>query len=93
MAYKNDSDSQYVEFKLGKDMAIPEHEGEEFDMVCTFRDKGDGRVCMTKFGEHDMPEPPKDEGKEEEPSHRGLAQSIVADSTAGPSSSTMDSSY
>lgn len=100
MAYDNpgsDSKSKgkYVEFTLPKGAAVPEHEGDEFDQVCRFRDKGDGKVCMTKFGEHEMPEPPHDESKEQEgaePSYKGMASEIVS-ATQGPSSSTMDSSY
>lgn len=37
--------------------------GKEFDLVCTFRPSGDGKLCMTKLGDTNMP---GYDGKDEE---------------------------
>lgn len=38
-------------------------EGEEFDLVCTWRVKGDGRVCLVKFGETDVDYDKEEKGR------------------------------
>jgi hypothetical protein len=37
--------------------AVPEGtaQGEDFDLVCTFRVEQGGRVCLTQMGEHRLP--------------------------------------
>jgi hypothetical protein len=49
--------TKQVEFIPPKEVAMPEGitEGEDFDLVCTFRMKSGGVVCMTKMGDADMP--------------------------------------
>lgn len=48
--------SNKVEFKA-PDGVVPEgtQAGEEFDMVCSFRVKDSGQVCMTMMGDAKMP--------------------------------------
>jgi len=58
----------------------PEHEGDEFDLVCTFRTKTDGQVCMTKWGDHPMPgyEDRESMKKENKPGYGEMAQGIAS---------------
>lgn len=48
--------SKLVEFRP-PDGAVPEGTGanEEFDLVCTFRVKDMGTVCLVKMGDTEMP--------------------------------------
>lgn len=66
--------------------AVPEGtgQGQDFDLVCTFRLEAGGKVCLTVMGEHRMPG--YDKGKpEERPSYRQEAQAIQSTApTPGP---------
>jgi len=46
-----------VEFTPPESFHAPEgtEAGKEFDLVCTFRPSADGKLCMTKLGDTDMP--------------------------------------
>jgi hypothetical protein len=44
-----------VEFVPPKGFNVPEHEGTDFDLVCTFRVKEGGEICLTKLGDTAMP--------------------------------------
>ena len=61
----------------------PENTGEDkdFDMVCSFRAKPDGMICMTKLGDHPMPGYDGDDDDEEDrdhkPSYRKMATSLI----------------
>jgi hypothetical protein len=46
-----------IEFTPPPDFAPPENieEGKDWDLVCSFRTKPDGTVCMTKLGDLDLP--------------------------------------
>lgn len=59
--------NEKVEFHPPKGFTIPEHDGDTFDMVCTFQVKGD-EICLTKIGDTAMPGyGPKDSKSEEKP--------------------------
>ena len=73
-----------VEFRPPNGFSVPEGSEEkgEFDLVCSFRVKPDGMVCMTQLGDHKMP---GYDGKEEEteetktrPDYKELASSVTA---------------
>ena len=44
-----------VVFTPPKEFAPPEHQGEEFDLVCSFRAEEGGKLCLVKLGDTDMP--------------------------------------
>ena len=46
-----------VEFRAPSGFQAPENieQGKDFDLVCSFRVKPDGTICMTKLGDVDMP--------------------------------------
>jgi hypothetical protein len=66
MAYSKDS--KKVEFTPPEGFTPPEHKGDEFDLVCTFRVKEGGTICLIKLGETNMPGYEHDEGGEHEDS-------------------------
>lgn len=70
---------EYVEFSLPPGFSLPETSsgpGQEFDLVCTFRPKDGGKVCLVKFGEIQMPDK---EEKEKAPDYKEMSQGIVQD--------------
>lgn len=49
-------DTQQVEFKPPKGFIPPQaNETGEFDLVCTFRSKPGGTICLTQLGDTKMP--------------------------------------
>jgi hypothetical protein len=70
-------DYEKVEFHPPQNAAVPEGEGaQEFDLVCTFRRKPDGRVCMTQFGDAPMPGYGKEKMNEAKPDYGGYVGSM-----------------
>lgn len=77
------SKSDRVEFRPPKDFTVPEgtEAKGEFDLVCSFRVKPDGMICLTMLGDTKMP---GYDGKEEEaeetksrPDYKQYAQSMT----------------
>jgi|SRR5690348_2372437 len=60
-----------VEFTPPKEFTLPETamQSGEFDLVCSFHVKPDGKICLVKLGETKMPGYDKEE-REEENEHR-----------------------
>lgn len=82
----NEKDSaSEVEFVPPKDFTPPENtsQDKDWDMVCSFRTKPDGRICMTKLGDTDMPgygskkDQKHEESKETKPDYSEYSQSIM----------------
>lgn len=71
------NDSQKVEFTPPKDFTPPagSEGGEEFDLVCSFKAKEGGTICMTKLGDAKMPGY-DDEGESHKPDYKEYAQSM-----------------
>lgn len=55
----------------------PEPNGEDgaFDLVCTFKPCGDGKLMMTRLGDSEMPE--EDEDEKEKPSINSYANELA----------------
>lgn len=76
-----------VEFRPPKGFAMPEgtEEKGEFDLVCTFRVKPDGMLCLTMLGDTKMPGyDGKEESTEEtktRPDYKEYAQSMTDEMT------------
>lgn len=51
--------------------------GEEFDLVCTFRVKDSGTVCLVEMGDQQMPG--YDEKSESKPTYEAYSQSMTAE--------------
>lgn len=52
----NEGERDRVEFKPPKGFVPPEaSETGEFDLVCTFRSKPNGDICLTQLGDTKMP--------------------------------------
>ena len=73
------SKSSSYEFPAPKNYVSPEHEGEEWDQVCTFKNGSrEGHICLTRLGEHSL-----DEGEEvvkeaqKKPDYKDMSTSIV----------------
>lgn len=72
-----------VEFAPPKDYAPPENAepGKEFDVVCSFVAKPSGELCMTKFGDHDMPgydDKDYHDKQEEKPTYGAYAKELAS---------------
>lgn len=69
-----------VEFTPPDGFSAPEHEGEEFDLICTFKVKPDGQICMTKLGDTEMPGygDKDDQKKDDKPSYAGMANTLMS---------------
>jgi hypothetical protein len=84
--YNNSKDSKdtkdsYIEFEPPKGFVIPEHQGKEFELVCTFEVKPDGMICMTKLGDTELDkEDDHDERKDDKPGygdyHKGMMSAM-----------------
>ncbi len=74
-----------VEFDPPKGFVLPEgvQAGEEFDLVCTFRTKQDGKICLTQLGDTKMPG--YDDKKESRPSYSGYTKELQAGMAQGNS--------
>jgi hypothetical protein len=72
-----------VEFRA-PDGVVPEgtSEGEDFDLVTTYRMKGDGNVCLVKIGDVDMPGEGKEKAKGS-PDYSDMSQDMVQSQTGG----------
>jgi hypothetical protein len=70
-----------VEFQPPKDASLPEgiQPNEDFDMTCTFRLKDTGDICMTRFGEADMPCAGGSQKyeKQDKPGYGDMAQGMI----------------
>lgn len=75
MYSETDEKSKRVEFTPPAE--APEHDGDEFDLVCTFRAKPDGKVCMTKWGDHPMPGY-SDMKKDDKPGYSSMANNLMS---------------
>lgn len=70
-------DQQEVKFRPPQNASIPEEQnGETFDLVCTFRRKPDGEVCLTMFGDTPMPGYDKGKMQEQKPGYGSYVNSI-----------------
>jgi hypothetical protein len=56
--------------------------GEDFDLVCTFRVKDNGEVCLVKFGDTDMPDTAK-VGATTKGNYREMASDMANSSMEG----------
>jgi len=77
----NESTGSRVEFKAPADFRPPENieADKDFDLVCSFRVKPSGELCLTKLGDVDMPGYGKNEGHEgpeHKPDYSEYTQSI-----------------
>ncbi len=75
---KAEAKGEYVSFRPPKGFMPPEAgdgEGDQFDLVCSFKVDPDGKLCMTKLGDHDMPVKKE---KEKAPDYKSMGQSIVS---------------
>ncbi|MBU6231595.1 hypothetical protein KGP36_02910 [Patescibacteria group bacterium] len=82
-----------VEFTPPSDFKPPENSSpdKDWDMVCSFRTKPDGKVCMTKLGDTDMPGYGSKEGKDrdeekehtEKPDYGELSSGIMGGMAEG----------
>jgi len=73
--------TERVEFKPPKEFVSPESTDGEFDVVCSFRTKPDGSICLTQLGDTPMPgydEDKPDQAKENKPSYGGYANQMQA---------------
>jgi hypothetical protein len=76
--------SEKIEFTPPKGFHAPENvePDKDFDLVCSFRAKEGGKLCMTKLGDTDCPGygDKKEEGGEERQEHKpdysGYAQEL-----------------
>ena len=78
--------TQKVEFQPPKDASLPEgvQPGEDWDMVCSFRIGANSQICMTNFGDTDMPGYDKSESsekksyaKEDKPGYGDMASGMM----------------
>lgn len=69
-----------VEFSAPEGFSAPEHEGDEFDLVCTFRVKNDGKICLTKLGDTEMPSysDKEDMKKDDKPGYSSMANNLMS---------------
>lgn len=58
--------------------------GKEFDMVCTLKVEEDGRLCIVKLGDQDMPgyDDDEEDGRHGRPSYKKYAQGIMSQMNA-----------
>ncbi len=86
-----------VEFAAPKDFQPPEGTGtdKEWDLVCSFRTKSDGSICMTKLGDTPMPgydgehdEHDDDRESEHKPDYGRMSGQIMSDMGAGTMGNT-----
>lgn len=84
--------SKRVEFTPPKQFAAPEGSGteKEFDLVCSFRMKSSGELCMTRLGDLAMPgydeehdEHDEDRESEHKPGYDRMSNQLMADMGAG----------
>jgi len=70
-----------VEFTPPKGFIPPEvSEHGEFDLVCTFRAKSGGQICLVQLGDTKMPGYDKDEGKQQAaPDYKGYATQMQSE--------------
>lgn len=71
-----------IEFEVPPGFQPPDHGGDEFDVVCTFRAKP-GRLCLIKLGDYEMPgyEDKDDNGQAStpnKPSYGNVATGLMA---------------
>lgn len=68
-----------VEFKPPDDFFLPEGAGtnEDFDLVCTLRIKKDGKLCLVKLGDVEMPGYEDDEDENESRPQYGQARQMM----------------
>lgn len=75
--------SNRVEFQPPKDAALPDgvQPNEDFDVVCSFRIGANSQICMTKFGDADMPGYDKSDTKEykkdDKPGYNDMASGMM----------------
>lgn len=67
-----------VEFAIPAGFTAPEgtEPGEDFDVVCSLRMKGNGTLCLTKLGDVEMPGYQGREDKDERPRY-GMARDMM----------------
>ena len=77
--------SERVEFEVpaGANLPAGSEAGQQFDLVCSFQAKGNGRtVCMTQFGDTKMPGYDDAEKAEHKPDYeqysKGMAETMMA---------------
>ena len=100
MNYERDDkdSSKRIEFRPPAEFKSPENvePGKDWDMVCSFRTKPDGTICMTKLGDVDLPGYGTKEDHDDEPKHKpgygeyvdklGLSDGMPANSGPTPQS-------
>jgi len=90
-----------VEFVPPKDFKPPENSqpDKDWDMVCSFRTKSDGKICMTKLGDVDMPGygSKKDESEAKETEHKPdygqYSEGIMSSMAEGGMSGSQSQNY
>ena len=83
-SFKETFMSERVEFKPPRGWNPPEQTdpGKDFDLVCSFRVKPSGQLCLVKLGDHDMPGygDKSEEAHENKPDYseyaKGMAESM-----------------
>lgn len=86
--------SSKVKFPVPSGFEPPEHEGDEFDLVCTFRVEGD-HLCLTMLGDHKMEgySDKADQTKDNKPDYSKMAQSIAGSDMSGGAMAGAGGSY
>lgn len=69
-----------VEFPAPEGFSAPEHEGDEFDLVCTFRTKANGELCLVQLGDHKMEgySDKEDMKKDDKPGYSSMANNLMS---------------
>jgi len=81
------NESPRVEFKAPPGFQPPQQEdpSADWDMVCSFRTKPDGTLCMTKLGDTPMPGyDGKSEKVESKPDYSNVYKPLMQTQIAGP---------
>lgn len=70
--------SKQVEFMPPQGFTVPEgvSPGDSFDLVCSFKMKDSGMICMTELGDTKMPG--YDDKQEERPSYGKYSEEMMA---------------
>lgn len=74
-------ETERVEFHPPKDFVPPEgiEAGKDWDLVCSFRTKPDGRICLTQLGDAKMPgyDGKEENHREEKPDYKEYASGMM----------------
>ena len=72
--------SKRVEFQIPEGFMLPEGADTDFDLVCSFRVKPGGTLCLTKLGDVEMPGSTDKEYRSERPQYGQARQMMTGES-------------